>query len=177
MNISRGRFTSTATSSCSDVWFVSFGDLLTLLVCFFLVLTPQTSASKEIQKPNQHVRDSQISHSVYGTNLAQRVVGGALQGIVFPLFRGSTRGAAYPEMEAARFAVQSNDAVFGRQMVVKLCDAHIEEQEMAIVLDRLGEFGNLLQTAQFEVDASCARWRNEFVPYQDLFAVVTFDER
>ncbi len=56
--------------SKSFVWQITFGDLLTLLVCFFLVLTQETSAKRYIGQYKQAVRGVSESSAAYGTDLA-----------------------------------------------------------------------------------------------------------
>lgn len=54
----------------SFVWHVTFGDLLTLLVCFFLVLTQETSAKRRIDQYKQGVSDTGERGFRNGTDLA-----------------------------------------------------------------------------------------------------------
>jgi hypothetical protein len=54
----------------SFVWHVTFGDLLTLLVCFFLVLTQETSAKRRIDQYKQDVSDGREEAYLNGTDLA-----------------------------------------------------------------------------------------------------------
>ena len=54
------------------VWFISFGDLLTLLLCFFLVLTPwQAWGRKQPTHENQDVTQQEADSAPLGTALAQ----------------------------------------------------------------------------------------------------------
>jgi hypothetical protein len=63
-------YRSQPSSAASDVWFISFGDLLTLLVCFFLVLTPKGSLSGESAKYDQAVSEVAVSTDGSGTKVA-----------------------------------------------------------------------------------------------------------
>lgn len=66
---------SSAGNAASIVWSISFGDLLTLLVCFFLVLTPwDKMKARYNSKEEQVVRVLPLSADLVGTNLAQSVV-------------------------------------------------------------------------------------------------------
>jgi hypothetical protein len=65
---------SSAGNAASIVWSISFGDLLTLLVCFFLVLTPWDKLkARQNSKEEQIVRILPLSADLVGTNLAQSV--------------------------------------------------------------------------------------------------------
>jgi len=57
----------------SVVWFISFGDLLTLLLCFFLVLTPWDRLSKPPNpESRQHIEESGQRTSASGTSFASK---------------------------------------------------------------------------------------------------------
>jgi hypothetical protein len=65
---------SPAGHAASIVWSISFGDLLTLLVCFFLVLTPWDKLKvQHYTEEAQVVRVLPLSADLLGTNLAQAV--------------------------------------------------------------------------------------------------------
>lgn len=59
--------------NASVVWFISFGDLLTLLLCFFLCLTPWDRLGKEINsETKQDVAENPESVSSFGTSFASK---------------------------------------------------------------------------------------------------------
>ncbi len=61
-----------STSPGSVVWFISFGDLLTLLLCFFLVLTPWEGLSRIPQELEyQQVKQQKSVATTLGIPLAQ----------------------------------------------------------------------------------------------------------
>ncbi len=62
---------ASATQPASTVWFISFGDLLTLLLCFFLVLTPWGRlSSRDVSPKNQTVTPFEGTGGGLGTTLA-----------------------------------------------------------------------------------------------------------
>lgn len=80
------RYASSEGQPGSVVWFISFGDLLTLLLCFFLVLTPWDrlkSAPKAQSLPDVTSQPAMISQS--GTTFASD-----------PLLRGSVVKLEFP---------------------------------------------------------------------------------
>ena len=68
----RGESRQTSSNPESVVWFISFGDLLTLLLCFFLVLTPwQAWGRKRLTHENQDVTPQNAERAPLGTAFAQ----------------------------------------------------------------------------------------------------------
>lgn len=72
----------------SVVWFISFGDLLTLLLCFFLVLTPwerlkQASNTQSLQKLNAQHDAATIPGTTFASDLPLR---GSVIKLELPLF-------------------------------------------------------------------------------------------
>ena len=62
--------------TASVVWFISFGDLLTLLVCFFLLLTPWGGRHEPLKiSKNQEVTVGSHVAEADGTSFAYRPVG------------------------------------------------------------------------------------------------------
>jgi hypothetical protein len=59
--------------NASVVWFISFGDLLTLLLCFFLCLTPWDRLGKESKsESHQAVAENPQTVSSFGTSFASK---------------------------------------------------------------------------------------------------------
>lgn len=74
----------------SVVWFISFGDLLTLLLCFFLVLTPwqHLKRSPDVQSLRGINRDSLSNNSSGTTFASDRALRGTVIKLELPLFAG-----------------------------------------------------------------------------------------
>ena len=69
---------SSSSSAASIVWSISFGDLLTLLVCFFLVLTPWDALNRQQNHEQlQSSRTLPLTVDLVGTNLAPSMSGQA----------------------------------------------------------------------------------------------------
>lgn len=75
MNNSSSRSHQVNASAASLVWLISFGDLLTLLVCFFLVLTPWSKVNFGSNASKQPVISNLASDRLPGTSLANRSLG------------------------------------------------------------------------------------------------------
>lgn len=61
-----------ATTTTGLVWLISFGDLLTLLVCFFLVLTPWSAGRLQLVQRQQQLISTQALTETPGTSLASQ---------------------------------------------------------------------------------------------------------
>ena len=74
----------------SVVWFISFGDLLTLLLCFFLVLTPWDGLTKPSKSQLiQPFDDGSVAHNGAGTTFASDLpLRGSVIKLELPLFEG-----------------------------------------------------------------------------------------
>ena len=74
----------------SVVWFISFGDLLTLLLCFFLVLTPwqHLKRSPDVES-SRGINGDSASNNQFGTTLASDpALRGSVIKLELPLFEG-----------------------------------------------------------------------------------------
>ena len=75
----------------SVVWFISFGDLLTLLLCFFLVLTPwdrlkNPSNAQSLPAVTGQSQDSGLPGTTFASDLPLR---GSVIKLELPLFEGA----------------------------------------------------------------------------------------
>jgi hypothetical protein len=75
MNSPSSRSHQGSPSAANLVWLISFGDLLTLLVCFFLVLTPWSKVSFGAHATKQPVNSTLDSERLPGIAFANRSLG------------------------------------------------------------------------------------------------------
>lgn len=91
-------------SAASLVWLISFGDLLTLLVCFFLVLTPWHAMRRRGETRNPVIPATSTSRGASGTSLANPTVG-PKPGLIIEV-----------PIERGQFADPKKSAVFAKAM-------------------------------------------------------------
>jgi hypothetical protein len=165
----------------ADSWFISFGDLLTLLLCFFLLLTPGEPGRSNKIENNQSVNAGAGESQSSGTDLALKVIDRnvALESVV-PVWRHFLVDG---EVVQERRSVQEqwvNDVrtqvLSGRLATVKLCEAGAEREVISRMVSKIVRGEALASRVQFEVGQSCDSWRAHAVSQGDLVAVVTFSE-
>lgn len=174
------RHTATDSRTCTlgaDAWFISFGDLLTLLVCFFLLLTPRVSHIAEQSQSNQLVSEERLRRQIPGTDLASTSL--VLQGDVpeaVPVWRDSVREVTVTQdrvQERTLWLRQVRSHLrAGGHAVVVLCSADAEFDVVSSVIGELDGIEEQAQSLRFEVATECDRWRTRFGPRQDLAGVV-----
>jgi hypothetical protein len=140
MNSSSQCSSGASSSGANVVWLISFGDLLTLLVCFFLVLTPWTKVKFGSTASNQSVTAATQREHISGTALANRSLGPrtSLEQVgEFVLSRnafGRDQEAQLREViESVRRTVAEGH-VGARRVIVELCGS----QSRVDVLRRVG---------------------------------------
>jgi flagellar motor protein MotB len=144
-----------ANEQSSVVWFISFGDLLTLLLCFFLVLTPWDRLhSNQKSQSAQRIEENQQRDSASGTSFASKTRRVSKILAEVPIFEGPD--GFLDVMRTARWLthhVQSKEAV---EISLKVCVPAVERQK---TLEDLGravlEVGGASRAVAFEVHESC----------------------
>jgi len=152
-------------SGAADAWFISFGDLLTLLVCFFLVLTPTAGSFEGRSQTGQAVSKQIGGIGGFGTDLASNSIDRSVEsGLVVPVWRSSlTRDdgtTAHEHGPAEWLSTVKGHASAGNLAVVRVCDADLEEE---VVLGLAKEFKSFAESAgrvQFEVESACELWKS-----------------
>jgi hypothetical protein len=162
------------------VWFISLGDLLTLLVCFFLVLTPQNLSPQSKSHSKQAVSTPSDRLKVVGTMLAPGPIGQSVgSSLNVPVW-----------IDTAEFSERQNPDQFSKgvdwkgmvkqalstqaAVVVKLCDASLERAFFEAVVRELGEDRKSASLLSFEVGADCKRWSAKEDETRRLVAVLDF---
>jgi flagellar motor protein MotB len=139
----------------SVVWFISFGDLLTLLLCFFLVLTPWERLSKPPNaESRQHIKESEQRASAFGTSFASKTRRVSKILAEVPIFEGPGGFIDVARTKEWMFQhVQDAEAV---EMSFNICASGPERQK---TLEELGRMMNEMDiestTVAFEVHESC----------------------
>jgi hypothetical protein len=150
--------------SGSVVWFISFGDLLTLLVCFFLVLTPwdklqRATNNKAIQEVKMAPRGLEglgttLAHNATSATSPDGVIAGhdprfrLLAEIPIYLFQ-----VAQPSLSGLNSLAESISLELKRtgsaatSIVIRLCDDTIKVEEVAMTVGRLVEAERLKNVA------------------------------
>ena len=159
--------------SGSVVWFISFGDLLTLLVCFFLVLTPWDKLQKvEENKAIQEVKVAPKGLEGLGTTLAFNATSATTPDGVMaghdPRFRLLAEIPIYlfqvgqPSLSGLNSLAESISGELKRvgsaatSIVIRLCDDTINVEEVTMTVGRLVE-AERLRNVQIAVGFPTAR--------------------
>jgi hypothetical protein len=163
------------TGLTSDSWLLSFGDLLTLLVCFFLLLTPHASSHAPLSQGNQHVKDLGATQMSLGTDLASSSFDqkgnstAEVQLWHYPL--GSTQLGATGEQRLYELFRQVEA---GAAAQVKVCDAGLLRGVLSQSVTLLNRLGERASRVRFKVGGDCSEWRERSQPSERLVAVVQY---
>lgn len=176
MGNDKERQTSNTAVDTSVVWLVSFGDLLTLLFCFFLILTPRLGGSLVNESTKEHVSDRVGAEILPGTSLATLDQEGRGMSLGFiPVTVARERALSSDERRAQVTAALDNLRTrTGKLERIKVCvgsssAARMQELYTATRL-AYGELGGV----EFEYEASCSRAAREVSADVDLIAVIEF---
>jgi len=128
-------FPSGASQQGSVVWFISFGDLLTLLLCFFLVLTPwnrlnpiNQSEVKQVLSPRGG-EDASSGTGFARTKDRERLVVLA----EFPIFQHSLAGQDNSDFRSLRQMIASEAPSVlreARSVAIRLCDRSVDRARL-----------------------------------------------
>lgn len=108
----------------SVVWFISFGDLLTLLLCFFLVLTPwhllnNTSNNQSLQRVSSQNSAFMPGGTTFASDLLLR---GSVVKLELPIFAGALDGNGVEDSKLEDIERELSGALpEGRSVEVLVC--------------------------------------------------------
>lgn len=147
----------------SVVWFISFGDLLTLLLCFFLVLTPWDQLSRSpADKGSQGVTSQTRLERPAGTSLAHQPPRGEPELLAeVPVYSGlmaSHDGVAEAKLLAAlEDGLRPHRGTPGLTMKVVLCPGAADQRGSLLgkVLPLVASPGFAQAALEVEVAAAC----------------------
>jgi len=160
-------------------WFISFGDLLTLLVCFFLLLTPQLADHRGQAQRKQGLTRIAQAGQMSGISLASRVldVKGASSEVV-PVWEHDLRDAesAGPSrgMQEGWLRLLVDKTSQGATATVQVCEAEFEREVLSETMEQLRVVTESASRVMFQVGTECDLWREQFASQQQLVAVVHF---
>ncbi len=169
-------------SPANDVWFISLGDLLTLLVCFFLVLTPEKMSPQDVRQSKQVVNSTLKQLKSAGTEFASRPTGQNSGSILSaPVWRNYLESAKSPSSLKSAIDVDWRESLKGALLdqatvVVKLCDAASEREVIGAVIRQLEVDQNLTSLVSFEIGADCKKWSAKKSEDRALAAVLRFSK-
>jgi len=172
---------SFGSSTGSVSWMISFGDLLTLLVCFFLLLTPQVNSRVLDPEPNQEVNRSRDQRHSIGTDLASKVFvvkDAPLE--VMPIWRSREKEGVSGEklVDQQWRSDMLKRVAAGSKARIEMCDVLAEREIFKeIFTETLKDLRSpdvQASRVQFELGANCDRWRGKFPSDRELLAVVSF---
>lgn len=161
MNNSSSRSYLGGSSAASLVWLISFGDLLTLLVCFFLVLTPWSKVTFSSSAKEQPVTPILSSERVPGTSLANRPLGSRAssdQAGEFVLLRSAFSEGQEARLQeviesASREASKAQSAT--TRVILQICGTYPRAEALRRVGGGLMERLNERLALAVEIDDEC----------------------
>lgn len=161
MNNSPSRSYQASSSATNLVWLISFGDLLTLLVCFFLVLTPWSQVSFSSDASKQPLTPILTSDGRLGTSLANRSLGlrtSPEQLGEFVLTRiafSEEQGAQLQEIitSVGRAVLQNPEGT--AQMILEICGTYPRAELLRRVGGGLAEILRQPLALEVEIDGEC----------------------
>jgi hypothetical protein len=160
-------------------WFISFGDLLTLLVCFFLLLTPRFANPGQQTQGQQGVSNVTTPRQIPGTTFASRSsdVKDA-SGKTVPVWRRdpvvASSGESLSGAQAEWLRLLIDNILQGATATVSVCEAESESEVISEALEKLQAVGESASQVTFQLGAQCEQWRKRFVSERQLVAVVQF---
>jgi hypothetical protein len=174
---SGSRYHSLGSSTGSVSWMISFGDLLTLLVCFFILLTPNAFSPVSKNELKQQVVSSVNPQESIGTDLAPKAFVGKDSHLKpIPVWRSNetapSSGDGLKNKQWQRDLVER--VAGGSKARIELCDVRAEREIFIETLKDLRSLGVQASRAQFELGANCENWRAMFAEDRELLAVVNF---
>lgn len=144
----------------SVAWLISFGDLLTLLVCFFLVLTPWSTHSKENKKAqNQGVASHNHKADQSGIPFASRPRGLSSDLIAdIPIVKSKLVAAPQglrAEIVSRIGSVAAENAGKATRIIVRLCDPKARAQALNMLKSMEMEWFRAGHSVQVELAHEC----------------------
>ena len=149
-----------SNDAAAVAWFISFGDLLTLLVCFFLVLTPwQTARERGKDSRKQEVALVSARSTGAGTWLAYRPLGAiSLVATEIPLFEVDFQAATTKAESGALATIKQELTVHGahaRSIEVVVCEANRYPELFELLGSLRRELRVGREGAHMEMRATC----------------------
>jgi flagellar motor protein MotB len=183
MSNSPSRPHSGSLGAANLVWLISFGDLLTLLVCFFLVLTPWTNVSFNSEATKQSLTPILTPDHTLGTSLASRSLG--LRTSPEQLGEFVLTGIALSKDQEARFQeiitsagrAISQDSAGTAQMTLEMCGTYPRAELLRRVGSGLVETLRQPLALEVEIDGECRAIQARHPQIENPVAVIKIVHR
>lgn len=163
----------------SVVWLVSFGDLLTLLFCLFLVLTPRLGGTVANQSAKEGVSSDTGLGVTSGTQLAtphQEAPGVSIASIPVTVAKEHSQSSQERRKRAqSAFALlRARAASATISARVRVCEGSLSAEYLQdLFAEARVAYGNL-RAPEFEYAVSCDRIVYDVSADEDLIAVIEF---
>ncbi len=163
----------------SVVWFISFGDLLTLLVCFFFVLTPQLTFERNENVKKEALKLDGHTEIPSGTTFAYLPLGATgevrVPSVTEGLERVGIRNDAWrTELAQVWESYRIRAAVQPRDVVVRVCSGSDQRSMALAMLLEIQGSQKQLRSWSLELEALCDKDEAVTSSSNKLVAVLEF---
>lgn len=181
MNIRSQPAPARSVPDTSTVWFLSFGDLLTLLLCFFLILTRQHGLPIDKASTQQEIVRAPGAVSSAGTQIASQDrevarVPSAGVPITVPLEEVHSSQAVEKAFLAGWNVLHGRIGSEPRDVTVTLCDGqHVEELMDSVYRERLSQLSRV-RSLKVHMTATCESYSMGLSSKRELVAVLDYSK-
>jgi hypothetical protein len=170
---------SARDDQAATVWFISFGDLLTLLVCFFFVLTPQLTFNRDESETKEGLKVLGKGVAAHGTRFAYPPLGDTgvvrAQSPAEAFERADIRQADWRrELTQLWESYRMRGAVNPLDVSIRLCSGNDQQHIAATMLHEIERSRKQLRSWSLELAASCDRDLAESMSSEKVVAVLEF---
>ena len=181
MSRADGVYERGTSDQTSIVWFLSFGDLLTLLVCFFFVLTPWARFNTAHDPRKEALRGASSGINASGTQLAISSLGGtgvsrSREVVVRPSGEGVSREALERALFSAWASISEKGAGKELSLSVRLCPVKDQAEILAMILPVLEQSKKQWRSWSVEAADACTEEAAEAGREGEIVVVLEFSE-
>jgi flagellar motor protein MotB len=160
-------------------WLISFGDLLTLLFCFFLVLTPRLGGISTNQSGNSEVSSIKADDMPTGTRLANQhqeapEVLVASAPILFSKVYSLQGEERRQQFESAFELLKRRKGTLPSRATVRVCESSSSAENVIDLYAAARKIYGELRSIEFEYVTRCDRAAFPVGSDEDLAAVIEF---
>lgn len=181
MKAESGRAGASGLVDTSVVWLVSFGDLLTLLFCFFLVLTPRLGGMA-VNRPTKeqlssHDQPTKESGTLFASGaLKAPRASRALIPVTVDKERLLDRVTRQQEAQSAFGLLGAKTLVHGHPIKVQVCEGDLSEENAGLLYAAAKRQYQSLQAFDFEYAVSCGEVIDGVSPSRAVVGVIEFSQ-
>jgi hypothetical protein len=181
MKAESGRTEVCGLVDTSVVWLVSFGDLLTLLFCFFLVLTPHLGGVASNRSKKEGVSPSHRPQRQPGTLFASRALEAPGESRVRILVtvdkdRLPDRDARKQEAQAAFGLLGARKLEKGHPITVQVCEEDLSDENAKLLYMAARRELQSLVALEFEYAVSCGGVTDGVSPSRVVIGIIEFSQ-